>query len=195
MTRVTFATVAQPDSEPVTPAELRAQVRVDDGADDGLLLGYLIAARQAAESFMGRPILPTQMLGQIEAWPDLGPLWLDAPVISVDGVTYTGSDGQPATWTAGAGGYLVRPAPGGLKALRPATGAGWPALGTDPVIAITITAGWPLALLPEDVRTAILQMAAHWYAVRETVNIGNITSEIPQTGKDLLRPYRWRLIG
>ena len=189
--RVMFAATAQPAAEPVTLAELRAQVRVDDAADDALLLAYLIAAREHVEGFLGRPVLPTPMRAEIEAWPESGALVLDAPVLSVDAVTVT-APGQPAVPWAD---FLVRPAAGGLNALRPATGASWPSLPDDAVIVITITAGWPAELVPEVVRTAILQTAAHWFAVREVVNIGNISSEIPETGKQLLRGKRWRLIG
>lgn len=195
MQRVTFTATAQPAAEPVTLGELRAQVRADDSADDALLTGYLVAARQHAEAYLGRPILPTPMRAQIEDWAGTrehgGPLWLDAPVITVNSVTYTGTDGQPAGWSD----YLIRPAPGGLKALRPATGADWPALGDDPLITIDITAGWTIDLLPASVTVAICQTAAHWFNVREVVNIGNISSEIPETGLKLLRPHRWRLIG
>lgn len=193
--RITFTATAQPDEEPVTLGELRAQIRADDGADDALLTGYLVAARQHAEAFLGRPILPTPMRAQIEHWAGTrengGPLLLDAPVITVDSVTYTGADGQPATWSN----FIVRAAAGGAKLLRPATGADWPALGPDPVITITITAGWTIDLLPQTVATAILQTAAHWFNAREVVNIGSITSEIPEMGLKLLKPLRWRLIG
>lgn len=195
MRRVSFTATAQPAAEPVTLGELRAQIRADDGADDALLMGYLVAARQHAEAYLGRPILPTPMRAQIEDWHGTrdigGPLWLDAPVISVDSVTYTAGDGEPATWS----GYILRPHPGGCKKLRPATGADWPTLGTDPLITIDITAGWTIDLLPGTVSTAIIQTAAHWFNVRESVNIGNITGEIPETGLKLLRPLRWRLIG
>ena len=39
MIRVSFARTAQAAAEPVTLAELRAQVLLDDGAQDALLLG------------------------------------------------------------------------------------------------------------------------------------------------------------
>ncbi len=191
ITRAAFTATAQPASEPVTLAELRAQVRVDDGADDALLLGYLIAARQHVEAYLGRPILATPMRAEIEAWPESGALLLNAPVLAVTAVTITAPGADDAPWTE----YLVRPGPGGMKYLRPAAGASWPALPDDAVVVITITAGWTVDLLPEDVRTVILQMAAHWFAVREVVNIGNVTSEIPETGKQLLRGKRWKLIG
>lgn len=194
-TRMAFTTTSYGSGEPVTLAELRAQTNVDDAADDAMLLGYLIAARQAAEAFIGRPILPTVMAGTAEEWPVSAGFLLDAPVISVDSVNYTAANGTVTTWTAGASGYLVRDAAGGAKKLRSAKNVAWPTLGDDPVITITITAGWTVDLLPESVRTAILQMAAHWYAVREVVNIGSTAAMVPETGKELLRPYRWRLIG
>lgn len=190
MMRVSFRATAQNAAEPVTVAEMRAQARIDDGADDALLLGYMIAAREHAEAFLGRPILPTPMLAEIEEWP-MDRLVIDAPVISVDAVTYTGPGDVLLAWND----YVLRSAPGGVKTLRPATGASWPTLGDDPVIAINITSGWTANLLPEAVKVAIMQTAAHWYAVRETVNISATASAIPGTGKELLRPYRWRLIG
>ncbi|HEJ8017757.1 TPA: phage gp6-like head-tail connector protein [Serratia marcescens] len=45
-------------------------------------------------------------------------------------------------------------------------------------------------LLEDDVRTAMLLLIGHWYANRETVNIGNITSELPFATQALLQPYR-----
>lgn len=33
--------------------------------------------------------------------------------------------------------------------------------------------------VPPDLAEAVLQLAAHWYEVREAVNIGNIVNEVP----------------
>lgn len=45
-------------------------------------------------------------------------------------------------------------------------------------------------LLDDDIRTAMLLLIGHWYANREAVNIGNITSEIPLAVEALLQPHR-----
>ncbi|HCJ6320165.1 TPA: phage gp6-like head-tail connector protein [Citrobacter sedlakii] len=45
-------------------------------------------------------------------------------------------------------------------------------------------------LLNDDVKAAMLLLIGHWYANREAVNIGNITSEIPFAVEALLQPYR-----
>lgn len=47
------------------------------------------------------------------------------------------------------------------------------------------------SILPDDdVKAAMLLLIGHWYANREAVNIGNITSEIPFAVEALLQPYR-----
>jgi len=45
-------------------------------------------------------------------------------------------------------------------------------------------------LLSDDVIAAMLLLIGHWYANRETVNVGNITSEMPFATEALLQPYR-----
>ena len=47
------------------------------------------------------------------------------------------------------------------------------------------------SILPgDDVKAAMLLLIGHWYANREAVNIGNITTEIPFAVEALLQPYR-----
>ncbi|MDU1652735.1 MAG: head-tail connector protein [Leclercia adecarboxylata] len=45
-------------------------------------------------------------------------------------------------------------------------------------------------LLTEDVKAAMLLLIGHWYANREAVNIGNITTAVPFAVEALLQPYR-----
>ncbi|WP_407906778.1 head-tail connector protein [Escherichia coli] len=45
-------------------------------------------------------------------------------------------------------------------------------------------------LLNDDVKAAILLLTGHWYANREVVNTGNITTALPFTVEALLQPYR-----
>ncbi|HHJ4580938.1 TPA: head-tail connector protein [Citrobacter freundii] len=49
----------------------------------------------------------------------------------------------------------------------------------------------PDALLyGEDIEMAMLMLIAHWYANREAVNVGNITSALVLSTEALLQPYR-----
>ncbi|EPZ2492062.1 head-tail connector protein [Enterobacter hormaechei] len=47
-----------------------------------------------------------------------------------------------------------------------------------------------MLLLNDDVKAAMLLLIGHWYANREAVNIGNITSAVPFAVEALLQPYR-----
>ena len=49
---------------------------------------------------------------------------------------------------------------------------------------VMMTAG--VDALPDMVKAAIKLLVGHWYENRETVNIGNITSELPLTVKNIL---------
>lgn len=58
--------------------------------------------------------------------------------------------------------------------------------------------GKPLAdfdPLPADIKQAILMIAAHFYACREVVSIGQSGNELPYGAADLLRNYRIEVTG
>jgi len=58
-------------------------------------------------------------------------------------------------------------------------------------VRITFTAGYGAAsAVPQAIKQAMLLMVGHWFANREAVNIGNITTELPLGARALLAPYR-----
>jgi hypothetical protein len=81
------------------------------------------------------------------------------------------------------------------------------ASGTDELLQLYIDAaearaaamlGKPLSdfdPVPADVKQAILQLAAHFYANREAAIIGSSGNELPFGVADLLRPYRLEVTG
>lgn len=46
------------------------------------------------------------------------------------------------------------------------------------------------ATVPESVRTSALLLVGHWYDHRESVNVGNITSEVPMGSTWLANRFR-----
>lgn len=46
-------------------------------------------------------------------------------------------------------------------------------------------------LLDDDITTAMLLLIGHWYANRESVVVGTITSEMPMAVDSLISPYRF----
>lgn len=45
-------------------------------------------------------------------------------------------------------------------------------------------------VLDDDITTAMLLLIGHWYANRESVVVGTITSELPMAVESLISPYR-----
>tara|TARA_R110000850_G_scaffold264606_1_gene393786 strand:+ start:27334 stop:27681 length:348 start_codon:yes stop_codon:yes gene_type:complete len=45
-------------------------------------------------------------------------------------------------------------------------------------------------VLDDDITTAMLLLIGHWYANRESVVVGTITSELPMAVDSLILPYR-----
>lgn len=191
--RILPRTLTQPATEPVTLAQLRAQVVADGNADDALLLSYLITARELVEEWLGRALVPRTVTAVFEEWPSMcgsRTIELLMPVSSVDAVTYTNAAGSVVAWTD----FVARQSQGGVMSVRPKAGTSWPDLGDDPVITLTATAGFDL--VPEPIVTAIVQLAAYLYADRDGLGDpdGGI-GKLPPTSRALIRPWRWRLLG
>jgi uncharacterized phiE125 gp8 family phage protein len=71
-------------------------------------------------------------------------------------------------------------------------GQSWPT-DTRPYNAIKCVwaAGYAsAAAVPYDLKHAIKLLTAHWFELREPVNIGNISSELALMVKPLISPYR-----
>ena len=183
--RLTMRPAAEPAAEPVTLGQLRDHIRLDDNVDDAAVLGFGVTARESVEKALGFPILSTTVTGSLESWPE-DRLIIDAPVTSIDAVTFTDPNGATTAWS----GWVARKSQGGVTALRPATGQSWPQLGDDPIITVTATAGFAHA--PESIVTAICMMAAYLNANRDGIGQDN---KLPKSILSLVRPFAWRLIG
>lgn len=196
--RVLPRSLAEPATEPVTLAQLRAHVAASGDEDDALLLGYLLAARTWIEEYLGRAIAPRTVTATFEEWPagtygnGDDAIELLMPVSSVNSITYTAADGSTAAWTD----FIVRLSQGGVTRVRERAGTSWPTLGNDPVITLTATAGFDV--VPEAIVTGILLLAGYLYADRDGQPTGSSatgTGKIPGSIKMLVAPWRWRWLG
>lgn len=178
-------------TEPFTLGQLRDHVRADAGVDDAALLGFGITGRTLIEQWLGRPIVPQTVRGVAEAWPATGSLTLLMPVNSVDLVSYTAVGQVVTTWTAGD--WVARDSQGGVTSVRPAAGVSWPTLGDDPVITINATAGF--GTVPEPIITAICKLAGYLHADRDGIGDPDTgTGRLPRDIRELVMPWRWRLL-
>lgn len=182
----TLTLVTAPAAEPVTLAEARNHLRVDDPSDDALIDGLVVAAREWAEAFTGRAMITQTWDYSITAWPSSGtPIVLPrSPLQSVTWVRYR--DAADAVQTLDAASYLVEP-----PLIDLAKGATWPTLSAARAYPITIriVAGYgDRNLVPQAVRQAILLIVGALYERRGA----DAVESAPGAARALLLPYRAR---
>lgn len=185
-------TVSGPTSEPVTLAEAKAHLRVDLDEDDIYISTLITAARQTAETWIGRALMTQTYDLVLDRWP-VGPFVLPrAPLQSVTSITYI--DDAGATGTVSASNYIVDTAsqPGRVK-LK--SSASWPAVTLQDIGGVTIrfVAGYGNAMaVPQAIKHGILMLVGTMYESREDVLVGSgmTAQELPVSAKRLLLPYR-----
>jgi len=188
----TLALTTAPTVEPVTNAEMDLWSRLAGDAEtaDSTLVDSLIeAARLHCETFTGRSFINTTYTMYLDSFPDVI-YFPRSPLSSVTSIAYLDENGD--SQTLGTSVYTVDAdsEPGRVYL---AYGQSWPATYAVPkAITIIFVAGYgaTAASVPENIKAAIKQLAAHLYENREAVVIGTITSKLPFSVEALLSGER-----
>ncbi len=187
-----FVLTTAPAAEPVSSAEFVAWTKLDSDAataDASLITALLKSAREHLERFTG-PMIAQTWEGYLDAWPSgeitIGKLRVSA----IASVKYT--DEADAEETLAASDYrtdFISP----YARIILKDGVSWPSVTLRNInpIKITFTAGYSgAAAVPADLKHAITLLTSHWYANREPVNIGNITTPLPYGVEALISNFR-----
>jgi uncharacterized phiE125 gp8 family phage protein len=170
--------IAPPPEEPVSIAELKAHLKIDSAAEDALIAGFGVAARQAVEARFGLAIVAQTWRLTLDCAGEAAIVLPISPVVSIDAVAIArgGSNEAltPDAYEAEAG--LV----GRVRLKSPSRAAGHG-------LVILFTAGFgDAAAVPEELKLAIRVLAAHFYEHRE----GDRGAPAPAALSALLAPYR-----
>ncbi len=184
------ALITSSTAEPVTLAEAKLHLRVDDNADDVLIGALITAARQHAEHDTRRALVTQTWKLVLDAFPE-SVITLDrAPVSAVVSVVYTDLNG--VSQTLAPGGYQLDAVTEPCR-LVPAYGNRWPATREQiNAVAVTYTCGYgaPEAV-PESIKRWMLLRIGALYENREEVLTGRAITLAPLPFVDaLLAPYR-----
>lgn len=183
--------VTGPTTDPVTLAEAKAHCRVSIPDDDGLIAGYILAARSYVEGQTHRMMLTQTWDCTFDyCWPTKGcyrhisiPL---SPVQSVTAVSYVDTDGT--TQTLATDQYTVvnnRT----TAFIKQAYNTFWPTIRWVPdVITVRVVVGY--TQIPHELRQAILMLVGHFYEQRESVVVGQTPAEVPMSVEALISPFR-----
>lgn len=187
--------ITAPTSEPVSLVEAKAQCRIDIADEDGLIAGYILAARQAAEDFTRRKLATQTWDYTIDShWPTekINGFWRPRiilplpPLQSVTHIKYFDTNGVEQTLDTNQYRVDRTSYEGRIDA---AYGVTWPSV-CDQMATITVRMVVGYSAIPEPVRQAILLTIAHFDKNREAVVTGTIATEIPMAAQALLFPYR-----
>lgn len=182
--------VTPPAARLVTREEAKRQCQIeasDDDFDD--LLDLLILAAEGhldgCDGVLGRGLKPQTWAQQTARFPRTFRFVLD-PVREVSAIKYFDAADAPQTAAVGDLYHVLRDARGGYLQLK--ASADRPDVSDRPD-AVTFEYAVGYDAVPAPIRQAALFLVGHWFANRETVAVGTISSEVDMTTRALLRPY------
>lgn len=186
--------VTGPSKEPLTLAEAKAHLHVDDTDSDGLISALIVAARQHVESYTRRQLIEQTWDYQLDAFP-CGCLVVPlAPVSAISSITYLDTAGATQTWSSSSyrtdlpdGPWAQRPR------IEPVYGTNYPSTyGVMNAVAVRCVSGYGTkgTDVPHAILSAMKLLIGHWFANREAVNVGNIVTPLPLAVDALLWPFK-----
>ena len=182
---MTLILVTPASSYPVTVDEAKVQCFATGTTDfDGQLAGFIAAACDAAEQYLGRAITEQGWKLVLDGWAD--PIELPfGPIAAAPVVKYFDEDGVEQTLATNLYEVDIYGSP---PRLQPAQGEAWP-MTKGGLNSVSVSFTTEPTATPPSVKQAILMMVAFWFSNREAINIGNIVNEVPMAWRHLLDPY------
>jgi uncharacterized phiE125 gp8 family phage protein len=179
--------VSGPAVEPITLAEMKAYLRVDDddGAQDGLISGLIKAARLMVEAASRRILIEQSWRVVLDRWPHDGPILLPlSPLIAVESIAVTDAAGHAIQVPASAFETDLLSDPPRIVI----SGAPEPGRARHG-ISIALRAGYGTGAedVPATLRLAIRILVAHWFE-----NRGDVAGEqiLPPQALALVAPFQ-----
>lgn len=180
-----FVSVIEPPDPIVTWTEAKAHLRLDSDDEQTFVEGLIAAATawiDGPAGWLGRALGEQTIEEKLDAFCSSIILSI-SPVLEITEVAYIDEDGDEQEVEDTVYGVLGREV-----FLR--TDQSWPSpISGEPGAAIIrYTAGYEE--VPAAIKHAILLMVGNWFANREAVITGTISSELPLAVEALLQPYR-----
>lgn len=172
-------------AEPLTTAELKAQVRKTTTDEDTLIASYGVAARVWCEEYTGHILAQREVTDAFAAWGDFltlrhEPITVADPTPTLT-VTYLNADGDETVYAD----RVIRDQAYPWK-IYPPSGQTFPTIATDSTITVTYTAGYASAsAVPDIFKQAIRILVTAMYD-----NRGTMTEEAQQAARWWLRSPR-----
>jgi uncharacterized phiE125 gp8 family phage protein len=187
---MTIAELTPPGAEPITLAEAKAHLRLDDGTEDDLLGSLVRTAREHLERETALALIARRFRLYLDAWPQDRVIRIcKGPIQTIENVTVYDGDGVPVEADVSA---------------AVLDGHGRPARLIVPVlpaperqlngIEIDFIAGFGEsgADVPDTLKRAMLVHVAAMYELRGAVCAGEQPGTVPPGYERLVAPFRLR---
>lgn len=181
--------LAGPAEEPLTLADAKAFLRLDDSAEDALVTTLVTAARLHVEGTTARSMIAQTWRLVLDTWPADREVRLPVgPAISLTGITGYDEAGDPHEIDVSQF-ELDAATP---RLLLPADIDGMPQLRERQGLEIDYVAGYgtEAADVPADLKHAMLVLVAYWFENRDAVIVAGSGGVLPQGFDRLVAPYR-----
>ncbi|MDX2027696.1 MAG: head-tail connector protein [Alphaproteobacteria bacterium] len=197
-----FKLVTPPAVEPVELIAARVHGRIDTDADDALISLLIIAARQWVEAYTGRALITQTWQLWLDNWPSSGEgvTLPRPPLASVSNITFYDESDAGTVWAA-ANYFVDTIREPGRVVLRSSAAYPTPSRAANGM-KIEYVAGYGASgsAVPEQIKTAIRQLVAHWYEHRGEASMATPSRSasvlpVPMVIQALLEPYRIRSMG
>ncbi|WDR06402.1 head-tail connector protein [Devosia rhodophyticola] len=179
--------LAGPAGEPISLAQAKAFLRVDDEAEDGLITTLITAARLHIEGVTGKALMAQTWRVGLDCWPADRVVKLPvAPLISITAITAYDSDGEPHTIAAAQ--FFAEP----NRLLLPIMVVGMPTLRERGGIEIDYVAGFGSDAedVPVDLTQAMLSLVGYWFEHRDAVIVAGSGAVVPTGFDRLIAPHK-----
>ncbi len=179
--------LAGPATEPVTLAQAKAFLKVDDTAEDGLTTTLITAARLHVEGVTGKALLSQTWRVCLDAWPDNRLVKLPiSPLINITAIT--AYDDEGVGYAIAAAQFYAEP----TRLLLPLRVAGMPTIRQLGGIEIDYVAGFGSAAedVPGDIIQAMLMLIGYWFEHRDAVIVAGTGAVVPSGFDRLVAHYQ-----
>lgn len=193
MSNVRYKRTTDAETEPITAQDLKDWSRITESTEGAIVQGVIKTARLWAEVFTDRAFITQTWKIYLDTFPRCGEITLpNPPIQSVTSIEYYDSNGDLQTFSSSNYQVDIVSEPGRLVLNDDVT---WPSTETGRInsVIVTYVAGWASRdEVPEDIKTAIKQLAAHLFEHRESHSDGFEVKNVPMTLTYQLWPYRMK---
>jgi uncharacterized phiE125 gp8 family phage protein len=169
--RFSLTQTTAPVDEPLTVAEAKLWLRIDNDAEDPVIADMVQAARESCEVFTQRQFLTATFRMKLDAFPlNDAPLQLPRPPLqSVTSVTYLDTGGVSTVMPSTDYTVDTDTEPGRIVLNY---GKTWPSTRLiEQSVTVVFLAGWTTPqLVPMSIKRAVAAQAGTLYGMRETIS-------------------------